>query len=66
MSKEMWNGNRNAKRVMGKYGKNKNFVICIEIFPESYFLMYIYFFVYFYSYFLKNIYKMNYLQNVQA
>ena len=41
---------------MRKYGENKNVVIYIEIFPESYFLMYIF----------KVIFLNIFLQNVQA
>ena len=50
MSKEMWNfeievliSSFSDKWIIRNYGENKNFVIYIEIFPESYFFMYIYF-----------------------
>ena len=51
--------------IMSNYGENKKIVIDIKMFPESYFLMYIFFFVYFYNCFLQHIYKMNNLQNIR-
>ena len=41
---------------MRKYGENKNFVIYIEIFPESYFLMYIYIFWYIFIVIFLNVF----------
>ena len=70
MSKEEWNLEREGfsfsdKRVyMRKYGGNKNFIIYIEIFPESHFLMYTFLYIFiviFLNIFTKckELFKMN-------